>query len=91
MSHVTNGDMVTMTLLQGVLNTFVVFFSRIIGFAIDQAMRGKDNERRGLGIGYFLGSLVAEIFLGILASLIVMAYSRRREFKADAMGAKLAG
>jgi heat shock protein HtpX len=91
-AHVANGDMVTMSLLQGVLNTFVVFFSRIIGFAVDNFLRrGDDRESSGPGIGYFVGYIVCEILLGILASLIVFAYSRRREFAADAMAAKLAG
>jgi heat shock protein HtpX len=90
-SHIANGDMVTMTLLQGTLNTFVIFLSRVLGFAIDQLMRRGDDDRRGVGIGYYLGYFVCEIVLGILASLIVMAYSRRREFKADAMGARLEG
>lgn len=88
-SHIANGDMVTMTLLQGILNTFVVFFSRIIGFAIDNFLRRGESENRGPGMGYFIGYIVCEILLGILASIIVMAYSRRREFAADAMAAKL--
>jgi heat shock protein HtpX len=90
-SHVANGDMVTMTLLQGTLNTFVVFLSRVLGFALDQALRRGDDDRRGPGMGYFLGSLICQVVLGILASMIVMAYSRRREFRADAMGAQLEG
>lgn len=94
-SHIANGDMVTMTLLQGVLNTFVIFFSKIIGMLVDSALRGqrRDGEGSGLGggIGFFIGSLVAQIFLGLLASLVVMAYSRRREFAADAMAAKIEG
>ena len=89
-AHITNGDMVTMTLLQGVLNTFVIFFSRVIGYAIDLALR-RGEGRSGLGIGYFVGYYAAQILLGIFASLIVMAYSRRREFRADAMGAQLEG
>jgi heat shock protein HtpX len=89
-AHVANGDMVTMTLLQGVLNTFVVFLSRVFGFLIDSAMR-RDNERGGVGLGYFLSTIICQMVLGVFASLIVMAYSRRREFKADAMGAQLAG
>ena len=89
-AHITNGDMVTMTLLQGVLNTFVFFLSRVIGYAIDLALR-RGEDRGGLGIGYFLGYYVAQILLGVLASLIVMAYSRRREFRADALGAQLEG
>ena len=88
-SHIANGDMVTMTLLQGVLNTFVVFFSRIIGFVVDNFLRRGENENRGPGIGYFIGYFVCEILLGILATIVVMAYSRRREFAADAMAAKL--
>lgn len=91
MSHIANGDMVTMTLLQGVLNTFVVFFSKIIGYAIDQAMRGNDERRSGPGWGYMIGSLVAQIVLGLFASMIVMAFSRHREFRADAMAAQLEG
>ena len=91
MSHIANGDMVTMTLLQGVLNTFVHFFARIIGYAVDQAMRGNDERRSGPGWGYMIGSIVAQIVLGILASMIVMAFSRHREFRADAMAAQLEG
>lgn len=90
-SHIANGDMVTMTLLQGVLNTFVVFFSKIIGYALDQAMRGNDERRSGPGWGYYIGSMVAQIVLGIFASMIVMAFSRYREFRADAMAAQLEG
>jgi heat shock protein HtpX len=90
-SHVANGDMVTMTLLQGILNTFVLFLSRVLGFALDQFLRRGDDERHGPGIGYLLGSLVCQVLLGVLASLIVMAYSRHREFRADAMGAQLEG
>ena len=89
-AHIANGDMITMTLLQGVLNTFVVFLSRVLGYGLDMLLR-RDNDRGGLGLGYFIGSFVAQILLGILASMIVMAYSRRREFRADAMGAQLAG
>jgi heat shock protein HtpX len=87
-SHVANGDMVTLTLLQGVLNTFVVFLSRIVGFVVDRVLL---RNERGAGPGFFLASLVAQILLGILASMIVMWFSRRREFRADAGGAKLAG
>ncbi len=88
-SHIANGDMVTMSLLQGVLNTFVVFFSRVIGFALDSFLHKDERENRGPGMGYFLGYIVCEILLGVLASIVVMAYSRRREFAADAMAAKL--
>jgi len=88
-AHIANGDMVTMTLLQGVLNTFVVFLSRVIGFVVDMALK-RENDR-GPGIGYFLGWFLSQILLSILATMIIMAYSRRREFRADAMGAHLAG
>jgi heat shock protein HtpX len=92
-AHIANGDMVTMTLLQGVLNTFVIFFSRIIGLLVDSLLQGnrRDDQERssGTGMGFFIGSMVAQIFLGLLASLVVMAYSRRREFAADAMAARL--
>src|SRR5262245_29779308 len=87
-SHVANGDMVTMTLLQGVLNTFVIFFSRVIGFAVDRVLL---RNERGTGPGFFLASFVAQILLGILATLIVMWFSRHREFRQDAGGANLAG
>src|SRR6185503_14544102 len=89
-AHIANGDMVTMALLQGVLNTFVVFFSRVIGYVLDMALR-RGEDRGGLGLGYFLGYYISQILLGILASMIVMAYSRRREFRADAMAAQLEG
>ncbi len=89
MSHVANGDMVTLTLLQGVLNTFVIFLARIIGSFIDRALF--KNEREESGIGFFLTTMVAQIVLGILASMIVSWYSRRREFRADRGGANLAG
>jgi len=87
-SHVANGDMVTLTLLQGVLNTFVLIFSRVIGQAIDRAVF---RSERGYGPGYFIASLVAQMVLGLLASMIVMAFSRWREFHADRGGARLAG
>ena len=87
-SHVANGDMVTMALIQGVVNTFVVFLSRLVGFFVDRVIL---KNQRGLGIGYFISSIVAQIVLGILASTIVMWFSRRREFRADADAAKLAG
>ncbi len=90
-SHVANGDMVTLTLLQGVLNTFVIFFSRIIGSIVDSALRGRDDDRRGGGMGYFLAVMVSQIALGLLASIIVAWFSRWREFRADAGGANLAG
>lgn len=91
-SHIANGDMVTMTLLQGTLNTFVIFLSRVLGFALDQFLRrGDDGERRGVGMGYYLGFIFCQVVLGLFASLIVSAYSRRREFRADAMAAQLEG
>lgn len=91
LSHVGNGDMVTLTLLQGVLNTFVFFFSRVIGGLIDSALRGRDDDRRGTGMGYFVSTLAAELVLGFLAMFIIAAFSRRREFRADRGGANLAG
>lgn len=90
-SHVANGDMVTLALIQGVLNTFVIFLARIVGFVVDRALSSNNNEYRGPGIGYWVTSIIAEIVLGFLASLIVMWFSRQREFRADAGGAKLAG
>ncbi len=87
-THVANGDMVTMALMQGVLNTFVYFFASIIGHVIDRVIL--QNER-GQGAGYFLAQMVAQIALGFLASMLVMWFSRYREFKADAGGANLAG
>ena len=87
-THVANGDMVTLALLQGVLNTFVVFLSRVVGFVVDRVIF---RSERGYGPGFFIASLVAQILLGILATMIVMWYSRQREFRADAGGAKLAG
>jgi heat shock protein HtpX len=88
-SHVANGDMVTLALLQGVLNTFVIFLARIIGNIVDRALL--KNEREQSGIGFFLTTMVAQIVLGILASMVVSWYSRRREFRADRGGADLAG
>jgi heat shock protein HtpX len=88
-SHVANGDMVTLALLQGVLNTFVIFLARIIGSFVDRALF--KNDREDSGIGFFLTTLVAQIVLGIFASVIVSWYSRRREFRADRGGADLAG
>jgi heat shock protein HtpX len=87
--HVANGDMVTMALIQGVLNTFVFFLSRVLGQIIDQAVF-KRGANEGPGIGYFVTVIVLEIIFGIIASVIAMWFSRQREFRADAMGAKLA-
>jgi len=86
--HVANGDMITLSLIQGVINTFVMFFARLIGFFVDRVIL---KNERGLGLGYWITTIVAEIFLGILASTIVMWFSRQREFRADAAGASLAG
>lgn len=88
MSHVANGDMVTLTLIQGVVNTFVVFLSRLIGHVVDRVIL---KNERGHGIGYFISVLVAQVVLSILASTIVMYFSRKREFIADTGGADLAG
>ncbi len=88
-THVANGDMVTLALLQGVLNTFVIFFARIIGGLVDRALLKNDREESS--IGFFLTTMVAQLVLGILASLIVNWYSRQREFRADRGGADLAG
>jgi heat shock protein HtpX len=87
-SHVANGDMVTLTLIQGVVNTFVIFFSRVIGHLVDRLVF---RTERGHGPGFWIVTIVAQIFLGILASMIVMWFSRHREFRADAGGARLAG
>ena len=87
-SHVANGDMVTMGLIQGVVNTFVIFLSRVIGHVVDRVVF---KTERGYGPAYYITSIVAQIFLSILASMIVMWFSRRREFRADAGGASLAG
>ena len=88
MTHVANGDMVTLTLIQGVVNTFVIFLSRIIGNIVDRALFRSDDGR---GIAYFASVIVSQILLGILASMIVMWFSRWREFRADRGGAQLAG
>ena len=90
-SHVANGDMVTLALIQGVVNTFVVFFAKLFGLFIDSLLRGKDEQSRGPGIGSFVAEIVAQLVLGVLASIIVMWFSRHREFHADAGGASLAG
>lgn len=87
-THVANGDMVTLTLIQGVVNTFVIFFSRIIGHTVDRVVF---RNERGYGIAFWVTTIVAELILGILASIIVMWFSRQREFRADAGGARLAG
>ena len=90
-AHIANGDMVTMTLIQGVMNTFVIFISRIVGYAVDSFLRRNDEERSGPGIGYFVTSIVMEILLGFVAAIIVAWFSRQREFRADAGAAQLMG
>ena len=90
-AHIANGDMVTMTLVQGVVNTFVVFLSRAIGYIVDSFLSSRDEERRGPGMGYFVTRMVLEIGLGILASMIVAWFSRQREFRADAGAGELMG
>ena len=87
-THVSNGDMVTMGLIQGVINTFVIFLSRVIGHVVDRVVF---KTQRGYGPAYYITSIVSQIFLSIIASTIVMWFSRRREFRADAGGASLAG
>jgi heat shock protein HtpX len=87
-SHVANGDMVTLTLIQGVVNTFVIFLSRVIGYVVDRVVF---RTERGYGPGYMITVIVAQLVLGILATMIVMWFSRYREFRADAGGAHLAG
>ncbi len=87
-AHVANGDMITMALMQGVMNTFVIFLARAIGFAIDRVVF---RNNKGLGIGYFVTRIILEILLSILASIVVMWFSRRREFRADAGAAALVG
>jgi heat shock protein HtpX len=87
-AHIANGDMITLALIQGVVNTFVVFLSRVVGHIVDRVIL---KNERGHGIGYVVSSLVAQVLLGILASMIVSWFSRRREFRADAGGARYAG
>lgn len=87
-SHVANGDMVTLTLVQGVVNTFVIFFSRVVGFFVDRVLL---RNERGQGIGFFVATFIAQMVLGVLASMVVAWFSRQREFRADAGGASLAG
>ena len=87
-AHVANGDMVTMTLIQGVMNTFVVFISRVVGFFVDRVLL---KNERGLGPGYFITTIVMDILLGFVAAMIVAWFSRQREFRADAGAAGLMG
>ena len=90
-AHIANGDMVTLTLIQGVLNTFVVFLSRVVGYLVDSALRKNDEENTGPGIGYYVTSIVLDIVLGFVASMIVAWFSRQREFRADSGSAQLLG
>lgn len=87
-SHVANGDMITMGLLQGVLNTFVIFISRVIGTFVDRVVF---KNERGFGMGYFIVSIISELILGVFAAMIAAWFSRKREFRADEGGARLAG
>jgi heat shock protein HtpX len=89
-AHIGNGDMVTMTLIQGVMNTFVVFLSRVVGYAVDSFL-SKGENRSGPGIGYYVTTIVLDILLGFLAAIIVAWFSRQREFRADAGSAQLLG
>jgi len=88
-AHVANGDMVTLTLIQGVMNTFVVFVSRVVGYFVDRVIL--KNERDGVGIGYFVTTIVMDIVLGVLAAIVVAWFSRQREYRADAGAAALMG
>jgi heat shock protein HtpX len=90
-AHVANGDMVTMTLIQGVMNTFVVFLSRVIGYAVDSFLRRGSDSHSGPGIGYYVTTIVMDIVLGFVAAIIVAWFSRQREFRADAGAASLMG
>ncbi|MGS5085309.1 protease HtpX [Hydrogenophaga sp. A37] len=90
-AHVANGDMVTMTLIQGVMNTFVVFLSRVIGYAVDSFLRRGSDSNSGPGIGYMVTTIVMDIVLGFLAAIIVAWFSRQREFRADAGAANFMG
>ena len=90
-AHIANGDMVTMTLIQGVMNTFVVFLSRVIGYAVDAFLRKGDSQSSGPGIGYMVTTIVMDIVLGFVAAIIVAWFSRQREFRADAGAAQLMG
>ncbi|MGV8935353.1 MAG: protease HtpX [Gallionellaceae bacterium] len=89
-SHVANGDMITLALIQGVVNTFVIFFAKLFGILVDRMLL-KNDPRNGPGIGSFVAEIAAQIVLGVLASIIVMWFSRQREFRADSGGANLAG
>ena len=88
MSHIANGDMVTLTLIQGVVNTFVLFFSRVIGYTVDKVIF---KTREGTGPAFFITMIISELLLGVLASIVVMWFSRQREYRADLGGGQLAG
>lgn len=90
-AHIANGDMVTMTLIQGVMNTFVVFISRVVGYSVDAALRRNDTQSAGPGMGYYITTIVMDILLGFVAAIIVARFSRQREFRADAGAASLMG
>ena len=90
-AHIANGDMVTMTLIQGVMNTFVVFLSRVVGYAVDSFLNKNNENRSGHGIGYYATTIVLDILLGFVAAMIVAWFSRQREFRADAGAAQLMG
>ena len=90
-AHIANGDMVTMTLIQGVMNTFVVFLSRVVGYAVDSFLRKNDEENTGPGIGYWVTTIVLDIVLGFAAAIVWAWVSRQREFRADAGAAQLMG
>ncbi len=90
-AHIANGDMVTMALIQGVMNTFVVFLSRVVGYAVDSFLRKNDSENTGPGMGYWITTIVLDSVLGFLAAIVVAWFSRQREFRADAGAAQLMG
>jgi heat shock protein HtpX len=90
-AHIANGDMVTMTLIQGVMNTFVVFLSRVVGYFVDGWLNRNNEQRSGPGIGYYVTTIVLDILLGFLAAMIVAWFSRRREFRADSGSTQLMG
>ena len=90
-AHIANGDMVTMTLIQGVMNTFVVFLSRVIGYAVDTFLRRGSDNNSGPGIGYYVSTIILDIVLGFAAAIVVAWFSRHREFRADAGAAQLMG
>lgn len=90
-AHVANGDMVTLTLIQGVVNTFVIFLARVVAFAVDNFLKKNDEQQSGPGIAYYVTSIVCELLFGIVASVIVAWFSRQREYRADAGAAKILG